>query len=329
MQTRLKALHHLDTPYRPSDLEQREGRIVFYLNATEDIDIYTYVTERTFDSYSYQILENKQKFIAQIDKGDLTIREASDIDETTLSYAEIKAITTANPQIKRKMELETELSRLRTLESEYRRNKYHLQDIINTELPQRIKRTEIIIENLKADIARRDINTNGKFQIQLGNKTYTERKDAGEILLAVVNSSKYDNKIIGRICGFDIIPIGQNASGAKIIALRGNDSYSIECSNDSVGTIMRIENALKKLEEELSQYETRLITQNNELITAKTEVTKEFEYAEMIALMSAELATIDAELDLTKQELATTAIDDEQFKDEPQAEPEQDNESNE
>jgi hypothetical protein len=316
----------LDTPYRPSDLEQREGRIVRQGNTNEEIDIYTYVTERTFDSYSYQILENKQKFIAQIDKGDLTIREASDIDETTLSYAEIKAITTANPQIKRKMELETELSRLRTLESEYRRNKYHLQDIINTELPQRIKRTEIIIENLKADIMRRDTNAHDKFQIQLGNKTYAERKDAGEILLAVVNSYKYNDKIIGRICGFEIIPIGQNASGAKVVVLRGNDSYSIECSNDSVGTIMRIENALKKLEEELSQYETRLIAQNNELITAKTEVTKAFEYAESITSMSAELSSIDTELDLTKQELATTAIDDEQFKDEPQQadEPEQD-----
>jgi len=317
MQTRLKALHHLDTPYRPSDLEQREGRIVRQGNTNEEVDLFTYVTERTFDSYSYQILENKQKFIAQIDKGDLTIREASDIDETTLSYAEIKAITTANPKIKRKMELEAEISRLRTLESEHRSNRYRLQDLINKELPQRIKNTEIIIENLKADIARRNTNTREKFFMQLGNKTYSERKDAGEIFMAVVNSGKYDNKIIGRLNGFDIIPVpGTNAQGIKVVIVRGDGNYNVDCSNDAVGNIVRLENHLKKLDSELQDYETRLAARYSELTTAKNEVAKGFEYDESLQTMAEELSTIDAELDLGKEEVSTTVIDDEQFKDE-------------
>ena len=119
--------HHLDTPYRPSDMEQREGRIIRQGNTNEKVQIFTYVTERTFDSYSYQILENKQRFISQINKGDLTVREAEDIDETTLSYAEIKAITAANPKIKRKMEVDAEVARLRVLEGQYRKNLYALQ----------------------------------------------------------------------------------------------------------------------------------------------------------------------------------------------------------
>ena len=261
-------------------------------------------------------MENKQKFIAQIDKGDLTIREASDIDETALSYAEIKAITTANPKIKRKMELEAEISRLRTLESEHRSSRYHLQDLINKDLPQRITRTGIIIDNIKADIARRNSNATAKFQMQLGNKTYTERKDAGEMLLAVMNSGKYNNKIIGRMNGFDIIPLPMTQLDVKPVTLRGDGSYNVECSTDAVGNIIRLENFFKKLEDQLQDYETRLTSQHNELATAKNEVEKGFEYTQTLETLSAELATIDAELDLNKQEIATTVIDDEKFKDE-------------
>ena len=206
IQKELYALHHLDTPYRPSDLAQREGRIVRQGNGNAEVWIYTYVTERTFDSYSYQILENKQKFIAQIDRGDLTIREASDIDETALSYAEIKAITTANPKIKQKMELEQEISRLRTLESEFQASRWRLQDKIKSELPGRIKRTKIYIDNLIEDIQKRNANASDSFFMKLGNKSYTERKEAGDLLLAVANSGKYDDKIIGKLYGFDIIP---------------------------------------------------------------------------------------------------------------------------
>jgi N12 class adenine-specific DNA methylase len=317
IQDKLYALHHLDTPYRPSDLAQREGRIIRQGNSNTEVFVYTYVTERTFDSYSYQILENKQKFISQIDRGDLTIREASDIDETTLSYAEIKAITTANPKIKQKMELEQELSRLRTLESEYRSNKYRLQDKINSKLPQRIKRTEIDIDNLKADIEKRNTNISDKFIMQLGNKTYTERKEAGDLFLAVINSGKYDNKIIARLNGFDIVPVpGFTALGVKTVTIRGNGNYNVEISSSETGNIIRLEKFFKTLETKLTEAQSRLLSLHNELSTAKTEVVKPFQYTETIITMSEQLAALDAELDLNKQEVSTTVIDDEQFKDE-------------
>jgi hypothetical protein len=317
IQDKLYALHHLDTPYRPSDLAQREGRIIRQGNGNSEVYIYTYVTERTFDSYSYQILENKQKFISQIDKGDLTIREARDIDETTLSYAEIKAITTANPKIKQKMELEQEISRLRTLESEYRSNKYRLQDKINSELPQRIKRTEITIDDITADIKTRNANQQDKFIMQLGNKTYTERKEAGDLFLAVINSGKYDDKIIGKLNGFDIIPVpGFTTLGVKTVTIRGNGNYNIEMSASETGSIIRLENFFKTLDSKLTESQSRLISLHNELSTAKTESVKPFEYAETIITMGEQLAALDAELDLNKQEVSATVIDDEQFKDE-------------
>ena len=152
VQKRLVALHHLDTPYRPSDMEQREGRIIRQGNTNDKVKIFTYVTERTFDSYSYQILENKQRFISQINRGDLTIREAEDIDETTLSYAEIKAITAANPKIKRKMEVDAEVARLRVLEGQYRKNLYALQDKIYKTYPEEIRKQELYIERIGKDL---------------------------------------------------------------------------------------------------------------------------------------------------------------------------------
>jgi hypothetical protein len=320
IQDKLYALHHLDTPYRPSDLAQREGRIIRQGNGNSEVYVYTYVTERTFDSYSYQILENKQKFISQIDRGDLTIREASDIDETTLSYAEIKAITTANPKIKQKMELEQEISRLRTLESEYRSNKYRLQDKINSELPQRIKRTEITIDDLTADITKRNANMQNQFIMQLGNKTYTERKEAGDLFLAVINSGKYDDRIIGRLNGFDIIPVsGFTALGVKTVTIRGNGNYNVEISSSETGSIIRLENFFKTLDNKLTDAKERLTALHNELATAQTESVKPFDYAETLISMCEQLAALDTELDLNKQEVATTVIDDDQFKDEPAA----------
>ena len=313
IQDKLIALHHLDTPYRPSDLQQREGRIVRQGNSNEEVFIYTYVTERTFDSYSYQILENKQKFIAQIDNGDLTIREASDIDETTLSYAEIKAITTANPKIKQKMELEQELQRLHTLESQYRTTKYNLQDRISKDLPQAINITASNIKNITADIETRNNNKPEEFQMKLGNKLFIERKDAGELLVGAVNSNKYNNKVIGTFCGFDIIPLPQVFMvDNRQIQLVGAGKYTIEISSSAVGTIARIENFLSSLEEKLETNKARNADCIKQLAAAKIEVEKPFEYAEKIIEMTNQLAELDAELDLNKQE-TPLVLDDEEL----------------
>ena len=312
IQDKLIALHHLDTPYRPSDLQQREGRIVRQGNSNEEVFIYTYVTERTFDSYSYQILENKQKFIAQIDNGDLTIREASDIDETTLSYAEIKAITTANPKIKQKMELEQEISRLRTLESQYRSNKYALQDKISKELPQRINITENNIKNITADIELRNNNKYAEFTMKLGSKVFDERAKAGDLLVNAVNCNKYNDKVIGNICGFDIVPLPMNfMSNNRQVQLVGRGKYTVEISSSGVGSITRLENFISSLDERLESNKTINADLKKQLESAKIEVVKPFEYAEQIEQMSKELAELDAELDLNKQETSLVLEDEE------------------
>jgi len=181
VQKRLVALHHLDAPYRPRDFTQRDGRGIRQGNMNKSVRIYTYATERTFDSYSYQILENKQRFISQIEKGDMTVREADDIDETTLSYAEIKAITSANPKIKRKMELDMEMARLRDLESRYKKELYALQDKIRKEFPEQIQRQELYLERVRKDIEL--IRANYKpdtLEINVGGTVYSESVENGK-----------------------------------------------------------------------------------------------------------------------------------------------------
>jgi len=303
IQDKLIALHHLDTPYRPSDLEQREGRIVRQGNSNEEVFIYTYVTERTFDSYSYQILENKQKFISQINNGSLTIREASDIDEATLSYAEIKAITTANPKIKEKMELEQEIARLRTLEGQYKSNKYYLQDQISKELPKRIAFTEDNISNLEHDIVLRDNNKTQDFSIKIGNKLFIERNEAGTTLLNIVNSNRYNNQVIGQICGFNIIPLPvDNFFENRRLQLVGQGKYVVEISTSNVGSITRIENFIKDLETRIDANKILKADLLKQLESAKSEVLKPFEHIEKINELSSRLAELDAELDLNKEE---------------------------
>ena len=333
MQDNLVALHHLDTPYRPSDLAQREGRIVRQGNKNAEVWIYTYVTERTFDSYSYQILENKQKFITQIDRGDLSVREAADIDETTLSYAEIKAITTANPKIKLKMELEAEINRLRTLEGQYRSNKYRLQDSISKTFPQTISTLTTNIENLQKDIELRNENKAAEFTMQIGTKHYTERRAAGDLLIPAINSGKYDGKIIAMFCGFNLIPatgrvqlddlfaqantsnrlsLMSNAAGGYIkdVFVVGHGRYNVELGTSEIGGITRIENFVESLDKRLVSAKEQLANTNKDFETAKTEVEKPFEHAQTLADLNEQLNVLNAELDLNKEKVELTVVDD-------------------
>jgi hypothetical protein len=182
VQKRLVALHHLDAPWRPADLEQREGRAIRQGNRNAEVDVYIYVTERTFDAYLYQILQQKRDFVASIDRGDVTVRECADIDETTLAYAEIKAIASANPLMKRKQEVETELGNLRILESRYRKDRYALQDRVIKELPQTAGRLARRIAEYERDAVLPGQNERDDFMMTVAGKEYTERKDAAEIL---------------------------------------------------------------------------------------------------------------------------------------------------
>ena len=250
VQKRLVALHHLDTPYRPSDMEQREGRIIRQGNTNEKVQIFTYVTERTFDSYSYQILENKQRFISQINKGDLTVREAEDIDETTLSYAEIKAITAANPKIKRKMEVDAEVARLRVLEGQYRKNLYALQDKIRKDYPEEIRKQELLIERVGKDLemtkAIRPADPEA-FEISVNGKVYTDKKEGGKALMDALYSGKVDTPV-AEYCGFRISmnPMTFMATEREI-TLAAEGRYTLSIGESVSGNLTRLENRKKCL----------------------------------------------------------------------------------
>ena len=305
VQKRLVALHHLDTPYRPSDMEQREGRIIRQGNTNDKVKIFTYVTERTFDSYSYQILENKQRFISQINRGDLTIREAEDIDETTLSYAEIKAITAANPKIKRKMEVDAEVARLRVLEGQYRKNLYALQDKIYKNYPEDIRKQELYIERIGKDLemlkSTRPTNPED-FSISVNGKVYRDKKEGGKALLDALYSGKV-NVPVAEYCGFKISmnPMSMIANEREI-TLAAEGQYVISIGDSAFGTLTRLENFLNDLPEREGRYKKRLAQLNADLEIAKEQVEKPFEQAEQLKALLSEQAELNAELNLDKRD---------------------------
>lgn len=299
IQDRLIALYHLDTPYRPSDLEQREGRIIRRGNMNKKVLVVTAVTKKTFDAYSYQILETKQRFIGQINRGDYSLREASDIDETTLTYAEIKAITSDNPKIKRKMEIEQRLGQLSVLEKDYRNNRYYLQAKVQN-IPKHIEKLVEEIEEIKEDIRLRDLHKDDL--IQLGKNRYEERKEAGAILQTAVNSEEYVDKTIGFIRGFKIVPQRRTALGGVVNLVGAKRIYGVQLGDSGIGAITRIENALDELEARIKNRETEITENEKSLEDAKAAVDLPFEQAEELESLQNELSEIDAELDLGKQE---------------------------
>lgn len=307
MQDKLYALHHLDTPYRPADLEQREGRIVRQGNTCEKVKIFTYVTEKTFDSYSYQLLENKQKFISQINAGDMNLREAKDIDEETLNYGEIKALVTNNPLIKRKMELEQEIQRLAMLESEFYKKKYALQDSLANKYPGMIEKIKTRIANMAQDIEMRNNNIIDSFAIVLHNKMLTERVEAGEVLLNLSNSLPAGTKI-GTYCGFNLvttptetIELLTTIKKLKLVGVSGEE-YFVEMSESPIGNIAKIENCVKGLENRKEDLERKLETTEIEYKQAQEEVVKDFEHKNTLLELRAELSNVDSQLDLDKKE---------------------------
>ena len=305
VQKRLVALHHLDTPYRPSDMEQREGRIIRQGNTNEKVQIFTYVTERTFDSYSYQILENKQRFISQINKGDLTVREAEDIDETTLSYAEIKAITAANPKIKRKMEVDAEVARLRVLEGQYRKNLYALQDKIRKDYPEEIRKQELLIERVGKDLemtkAIRPADPEA-FEISVSGKVYTDKKEGGKALMDALYSGQVDVPV-AEYCGFKISMNPMSfMTTEREITLAAEGQYILSIGESVSGNLTRLENFVNDLPERKVRLEKRLEQLKSDLEIAKEQVGKPFEQAEQLSALLSEQAELNAELNLDKRE---------------------------
>lgn len=305
VQKRLVALHHLDTPYRPSDMAQREGRIIRQGNTNEKVQIFTYVTERTFDSYSYQILENKQRFISQIDRGDLTVREAEDIDETTLSYAEIKAITAANPKIKRKMEVDMEIARLRVLEGQYRKNLYDLQDKIRKGFPEDIRKQELLIERVTLDLMHYQSSKPSdpeEFKISVRGTEYSDKKDGGQALMDALYASKPDT-VVAEYCGFKISMNPMSSlTNEREITLTANGQYTITISDSAFGNLQRMDNFFNDLPARKERLEKRLIQFKDDLEIAKEQVEKPFEQAEQLSALLSEQTQLNAELNLDKRE---------------------------
>ena len=318
VQKRLAALHHLDAPYRPRDLQQRDGRGIRQGNMNKQVKIFTYVTKRTLDSYCYQILENKQRFISQIENGSLTVREAEDIDEKTLSYAEIKAITAANPKIRRKTELESELSRLRILEGQYKKNKYSLQDKIIKELPAKIREEEQRLAEVMAD--EKDIRANYDqevFKIEVLGKKYTDKAAGGEALLSAVQMKAYGMRV-AEFAGLKISVAAPNTyTREPRLQLEDHCKYEISMSESGTGLITRLLNFINTFSEKKTFYENNLAQYRRNLAVAEEELQKPFEHKEKIAEITKELSEINAELDLNKREEVVIESGEE---DEPEAE---------
>lgn len=317
VQKRLAALHHLDAPYRPRDLQQRDGRGVRQGNMNKQVKIFTYVTKRTLDSYCYQILENKQKFISQIESGNLTVREAADIDETTLSYAEIKAITAANPKIKRKMELETELTRLRVLEGQYKKNLYALQDKVQKELPIKIRNQEKFLQSAKDD----ETNMRAKysadaFSINVLGQVYTEKKEGAAALMDALRANKYETPV-AEYGGFRIslMPPRMIDSGRGVM-LECNGCYSMEIGDSELGLITRLDNFMRDFPEKKIRYASQLEQLKRDLEVAEEELKKPFEHKSKIETLVQELSEINAELDLNKREEVVIETDEDDEKEE-------------
>ena len=321
VQKRLVALHHLDAPYRPRDLIQRNGRGIRQGNTNKSIRIYTYATERTFDSYSYQILENKQRFISQVEKGDMTVREADDIDEATLSYAEIKAITSANPKIKRKMELDMEMARLRDLESRYKKELFALQDKVRKEFPEQIQRQELYLERVRKDVERVKERYNpDHFEINVGGTVYADsvedgKKNGGLALMDALFHNK-TGTAVAEYCGFKISlnPI-ELLSNERSITLSGAGQYKMDIGESASGNLTRLENFIKEFAAREERAVKRLESTKADFEVAKEQVKVPFEHKDKIMELNTELSELNAELDLNKRE--EVVIDDEESGDEP------------
>lgn len=303
IQQRLVALHHLDTPYRPSDMEQREGRIIRQGNTNDKVRIYTYVTERTFDSYSYQILENKQRFISQICHGDLTVREADDIDETTLSYAEIKAITAANPRIKRKMEVDSEITKLRVLEGQFKKNLYLLQDKVNKILPDSIQKQKLFIERLREDAERiKEYYNPDIFSINVNGITYTDKKDGARALTEALYASKPET-VVAEYCGFKIsMQTLVLLANERSITVAGSGIYSLDIGGSANGNITRLDNFFVDFPNKEKKAQIKLEQLEQDLETAKKQLSVPFEHKDRLMELLHEQAELNAELDLNHKD---------------------------
>ena len=305
VQSRLVAVHHLDVGWKPSDMTQRNGRIIRQGNMNKEVKVFNYVTEGTFDSYLYQTLENKQRFISQIMTSKSPVRSCEDVDEQALSYAEIKALCAGNPLIKEKMDLDVQVAKLKVLKADYQSQKFRLQDKLLTKFPADIQETNAIIAELKADAQLAAAHPQGKEEfcgIAIKGVTYDEKKTAGErLVLACSELPNAEEKVIGSYRGFELsLRFNAFRTGYEAL-LKGQRKYTVLLGTDPLGNIIRLDNSLNNFPERITSAENDLATLHQQQAAAQIEVEKPFPQEKELAEKSARLAELNAQLDVDEK----------------------------
>lgn len=320
VQRLLVATHHLDCGWKPSDIEQRNGRMIRQGNTNAEVYEYRYVTESSFDSYMWQLLETKQKFIGQIMTSKSPARSADDLDDAALSYAEVKALAAGNPMIKEKMDLDIQVARLKTLKTAYNNEHYRLEDAITQGFPAEMRKTAQQLENAKADTAllqqntKRDADGKDVFAITLMDTIYTKREDAGKVLLGLLGMAmnRTEPVSIGRYKGFDL-QIAYFAMDKMYLAyLVGSGINPVQLGADAVGNTVRLDNCLHNLPQSVTDLESKLVQLQKQLENAKEQLAQPFAQADELAEKSKRLAELEALLNLNEKDIVLDTMPDEE-----------------
>ena len=305
VQSRLVAVHHLDVGWKPSDMTQRNGRIIRQGNMNKEVKVFNYVTEGTFDSYLFQTLENKQRFISQIMTSKSPVRSCDDVDEQALSYAEIKALCAGNPLIKEKMDLDVQVAKLKVLKADHQSQKFRLQDKLLTKFPADIQETNAHIAGLKADAQLAAAHPQGKEEfcgMTIKGVTYDEKKTAGErLVLACSEQPNAEEKVIGSYRGFELSLRFDAFRSEYQALLKGQRKYTVPLGTDPLGNIIRLDNSLNSFPERITSAENELDTLHQQQAAAQIEVEKPFPQEEELAEKSARLAELNAQLDVDEK----------------------------
>ena len=305
VQQRLVAVHHLDVGWKPSDMTQRNGRIIRQGNMNKEVKVFNYVTEGTFDAYLWQTLENKQRFISQIMTSKSPVRSCEDVDEQALSYAEIKALCAGNPLIKEKMDLDVQVAKLKVLKADHQSQKFRLQDKLLTKFPADIQETNAYIAGVKADAQLADAHPQGKEDfcgMTIKGVAYDEKKTAGErLVLACSELPNAEEKVIGSYRGFELSLRFDTFRSEYQAILKGQRRYPVALGTDPLGNIIRLDNSLNNFPERITAAENELDTLHQQQAAAQIEVEKPFPQEEELAEKSARLAELNAQLDVDEK----------------------------
>ena len=323
VQDRLKAIHNLDCPWRPSDLEQRQGRIERQGNMFQEVEVYRYVTEQTFDAYLYQLVESKQKFISQIMTSKSPVRSAEDVDEVALSFAEVKMLATGDERFKEKMDLDIQVSKLRVLKQSYLSEHYDLEDRILKFYPQTIKEYEERIAGYESDTALAEQykpQGEDKFcPMTIKGVTFTEKAAAGEMLLAVCKENTLANPLeIGSYRGFRMEVYYDTLNTHYYLNLCGKAKHKVELGSDALGNLTRIENELAKIPVKLEVAKTKRTETVEQLQTAKAEVEKPFAFEDELREKTERLNALNIELNLNEKDRSVMDTEPDQSEEQPE-----------